>query len=230
MSDLEDLKNQGYDVATIFFERLEPEERDNFAQYLKSEFFRPGEKVKVDIESVDDSIMQVRKLGGDTRVLESLKAVAGKVLEIERVIFINERDVCFKLASSDLAFSAQYFVDSRPTLNMYGIILLHEDRLFAVSMDGQEPPKLLAGYEIQGEVELGFGGVLGVSNRAEFIHFLENDADIKNSLCGEFYISDEGMETWCLSAKAWFSSGSEKELELATTFIEEMIASAPKPN
>jgi hypothetical protein len=235
MTDIEELKHQGYVISTDFIAQLEPEEKDRFANYIKSTFFRPGEMVKVSRETVGSAIKQLQSQDGDVRVLESLNATADKALQIEKVYFYNERDIRFKLVNSDILFDCRYFVDSRPTLNMYGLVILHDDRLFAVSIDGvsideKVPPKILAGYEIQGEVEIGFGGVLGVNNRAEFLHFLENEADTKNCVCGEFYISDEGMETWCLSATAWLSGADEKELQLATAFIDEMISTAPKPN
>jgi hypothetical protein len=186
--------------------------------------------VRVCLDTVDTAIALVRRHKGDTRMLESLKAADQKVLEIEKVYYKHERDICFKLTSSDVLFSSEYFIDSRPTLHMYGVILLIDDRLFALQLDGKEPAKVLNGFEIQGEVELGFGGALGVSNRDEFKHLLENDAERKNSICGEFYISDEGMETWCLSAKAWFTGASPQELEVATSYVETMLAAAPRPN
>jgi hypothetical protein len=232
MVDFEQLLSEGYVVNTEFFTNLEPKEQANFLNYLKSEFFRPGEKVRVCRDKVDMAIDIVRRREGDTRMLESLKSVDDKVFEIEKVYYKHERDISFKLTNSDVLFSAEYFIDSRPTLNMYGVILLIDDRLFAVRLDGNgnEPPRVLEGYEVQGEVELGFGGVFGVNNREEFKHFIQNDADSKNSMCGEFYISDEGMETWCLSAKAWFTSASPQEIDVATSFVETMLSSAPKPN
>jgi hypothetical protein len=230
MVDFEQLLSEGYVVNKEFVTNLDPEEQKSFLHYLKSEFFRPGEKVRVCLDTVDTAIALVRRHSGDTRMLESLKAADQKVLEIEKVYYKHERDICFKLTSSDVLFSSEYFIDSRPTLHMYGVILLIDDRLFALQLDGKEPAKVLNGFEIQGEVELGFGGVLGVSNREEFKHFLENEVDRKNSMCGEFYISDEGMETWCLSAKAWFTGASPQELEVATSYVETMLSAAPRPN
>lgn len=230
MVDFERLLSEGYVVNKEFVTSLEPEEQENFVHYLKSEYFRPGEKVKICADTVGTAISQVRRHNGDTRVLESLLAADQSVLEIEKVYFKHERDISFKLTTSDVLFSSSYFRDSRPTLNIYGVILLIEDRLFALELDGKEPAQVLNGYEIQGEVEIGFGGVLGVSNREEFKHYLENDADRKGSLCGEFYISDEGLETWCLSAKAWFTGASQQELEAANSYVESMLAVGPKPN
>lgn len=230
MLDLDQLKSEGYVVNKEFITNLEPEEQANFLKYLRSEFFRPGEKVRICRDTVDRAIALVQRHNGDTRILDSLKAADQKVFEIEKVYFEHERDISFKLTSSDILFSAEYFIDSRPTVNMYGVILLIDDRIFALQLDGKEAAQVLNGYEIQGEVELGFGGVLGVSNREEFKHFLQNDADTKNSMCGEFYISDEGMETWCLSAKAWFTGASPQEIEVATSYVETMMSLAPKPN
>lgn len=230
MVDLEQLRKEGYDVSEAYVSNLEPDQHAHFATYLRAEYFRPGEKVRICLETVEKAIALVRQHNGDIRVLESLKAAADKVFQIERVRFNHERDVCFKLAASDMLFSAEYFIDSRPTINMYGVILLLDDRLFAVRLDGKEPPKAMEGYEIQGGVELGFGYALGVENRDEFKTYLENEADSKNCICGEFYISDEGMNTWCLSAKAWFTGASPQEIEVATNYVETMLSSAPKPN
>ena len=230
MIDFDGLLNEGYVVNKEFIARLDSTEQENFVHYLKSEYFRPGEKVKICSERVDAAIAQVKRISGDTRVLQSLLAADQKVLEIEKVYFKDERDISFKLTTSDVLFDASYFRDSRPTLNMYGVILLVEDRIFALELDGKEPARVLKGYEIQGEVEIGFGGVLGISNREEFKTYLENEVERKGSLCGEFYISDEGMETWCLSAKAWFTGASPQELEVANSYVEEILSAGPKPN
>ncbi len=244
MIDIERLRSEGYVISKEYIENLSEDREPYFEAEIKRMFFNPGFAVRLDQEQVKQ--MRTRlALGGEPdverdKLLASCQAAGNRSFVVERVHLVNTYSVSYKLEGVDVMFDSHFIIDARPTKHMYGLVISHQDKIFAVEFAGNNVDNMLAvnAYEIRGGVEPGFGDLFDAKTLEELKtvletpeeHELQQQKDHYPARSGEFGIADTGDEVWALAYSSWYSGVDPKEMAAAIDLVEAAMNAAPKLN
>jgi hypothetical protein len=232
MIDFERLKAEGYDVDPARYESTDDRFKPTFERDIKLAYYKPGTKIRLNQQTISEVLRRAAQRGDENPTIESFANAGDRHFEVERVYVRGDFEAGYVVKGVDLEIPGQFVTDARPTKHMFGIVLVHDDRLFAVELDGNfDDPKAKASYEIRGGVEEHFGFFWDVTDIDAMKAVLENREDGPfPAVSGEFTLADIDDGIWALSALSWSSGVNQLEVDAATHCIEAEMISALKLN
>jgi hypothetical protein len=245
MIDRDRLKEEGFIISDQYIADVDEEGEQYFEAEIRRMFFNPGVKVRLHQDQIK-ALRTKYALANDPdserdNTLASFAAAGERSFEVERVHLINPMAVTYKLKDVDVLIDARLVTDARATKHICGLVLVHDDRVFAVELDftDYDNPVAVEAYEIRGGLEKGFGDDFnGSKTLDEFKAALAipDEAQVQqgrehfDAVSGEFIIADTGDEIWALSYRVWSSGVSAREMAVAVECVEALMGSAPKLN
>lgn len=229
--DLAELHRQGIEVSETYVRTLE----DNGTVHrlisgIRTQFGLPGEKVKVNQKLVRQALdyhgdnPAVREITG---MLKSLQNVGEQSMVVDRLIVDDAGNVFHKVVGSDVKIDDTFIVHANKHIHEFGVLMLHEDRVWFVQFDERDDTAKKA-FEVTQEPHRVFNAQLGVDGLSSLRDML--GAEERQAIIGEFAIEDHGIETWGLLYSPWTSVASERFIDAATPVIENELTSRPLCN
>ncbi|TLX16350.1 hypothetical protein [Rhizobium sp. MHM7A] len=231
MLDLLELARQGYTISPEILAGLGGDRGvETYVQRLKTLAYRPADQVRLRQDLISQWIDQFTskpQMAEYVSVLHALKNVGDNRLTVERVYVDAVGDILYTFVGSDLKVEATFCTNALPFIHEYGVLTLHEDRLWFVHVD-DETSEARQVFEITQEPGRAAQHQLGIDSLTSLAELLRSED--RQAMAGEFAVEDHGAETWGLLYTPWSSSAPEKALASAMQAIQETMSVAPALN
>lgn len=231
MLDLQELARLGYSISPEHLDGLGGDQNvETYVQSLKNLAYRPGDQVRLRQDLISQWIDQFTskpQMAEYVSVLHALKKVGDSRLNVERVYVDAVGDILYTFVGSDLKVEDTFCTNALPFIHEYGVLTLHEDRVWFVHVDDatSEAKRVFEITQGPGRAAQHQLGIDSLVSLAELLRSEDHQA-----MAGEFAVEDHGAETWGLLYTPWSSSAPKEALASAMQAIQETMSVAPALN
>jgi hypothetical protein len=226
--ELVELRERGIDVSQDYWDALETEEqRERFLYGMKTQLCLPGEPVRINQKIVAQALSyhgNTPEISEMVGMLQSLQNVGDRVMTVDRIIVDPAGRLFHTVTNSGMKIDDTFITHGNPHIHEYGLLTLHQDRLWFVQLSERDD-SVLRVFEITQEPHRVFKNQLDVDSLTGIRQMLENEEN--QGITGEFSIEDHGAETWGMLFSPWTSGTKGVPLEKARALIEEALANRP---
>jgi hypothetical protein len=231
MVDFKELAQQGYSISSEYLVNFDSvTATEEYIARLKRMAYQPGDQVRLRQDQISVWIAQSAvkpQMAEYQGVLKSLQNVGENKLEVDHVHVDNVGDVIYSFIGSDLKIEASFCTNALPFIHEYGVLALHEDRVWFVHINDQNSDVMRV-FEITQEPGRAAKHQIDVDSFSGLVQLLKNEES--QAIAGEFAVEDHGAETWGLLYTPWQSSAPVAELEKAILAIQEIVKNDFKPH
>lgn len=231
MTDLKELAQQGYTIDAEYLAGLGNDQaKQDYVDRLKRLAYQPGDQVRLRQNQILQWIEQFSakpQMAEYVGVLKSLQNVGEKKLDIAQVHVDAVGDILYSFVGSDLKVEASFCTNPLPYIHEYGLLMLHDDRIWFVQID-DETSEAKRVFEITQEPGKAARHQMDIDSNDSLVRHLKKEEC--QAISGEFAVEDHGVETWGLLYTPWQSGALPNELDRATAAIREIVSNALSPN